>query len=116
MSTPFTEDADGYRGQKVPRAYPEEEGIGVASGARATLPIVLSMESDFLSPRAWHRPPAWPPRPEAPFRVWPPLDPVRTVGATFDGFILYAQTDFLSRDDLLEMMASVEVVGREDDS
>jgi hypothetical protein len=25
--------------------------------------------------------------PEAPFRVWPPLDPVRTVGATFDGFI-----------------------------
>jgi hypothetical protein len=54
--------------------------------------------------------------PEAPFRVWPPLDPVRTVGATFDGFILYAQTDFLSRDDLLDMMASVEVVGREDDS
>jgi hypothetical protein len=30
--------------------------------------------------------------------------------------MLYAQTDFLSRDDLLDMMASVEVVGREDDS
>jgi hypothetical protein len=53
---------------------------------------------------------------EAPFRVWIPLDPVRTVGATFDGFFLYVQTDFLSRDDLLDMMASVEVVGREDDS
>jgi len=33
---------------------------------------------------------------EAPFRVRIPLDPVRTVGATFDGFFLYAQTDFLS--------------------
>jgi hypothetical protein len=53
---------------------------------------------------------------EAPLRVWPLLDPVRTVGASFDGFYLYAQTDFLSRDDLLDMMASVEVVGREDDS
>jgi hypothetical protein len=55
-------------------------------------------------------------RPEARFRVWPPLDPVRTVGATFDSFILYVQTDFLSRDDLLEMVSSVEVVGDEDDS
>jgi hypothetical protein len=53
---------------------------------------------------------------EASFGVWPLLDPVRTVGATFDGFMLYAQTDFLRRDDLLDMMASVEVVGREEDS
>lgn len=53
---------------------------------------------------------------EAPFGVWPLLDPVRTVGASFDGFNLYAQTDFLSRDDLLDMMVSVEVVGREADS
>jgi hypothetical protein len=44
------------------------------------------------------------------------LDPVRTVGATFDSFLLYVQTDFLSRDDLLDMVASVEGVGREDDS
>lgn len=34
MSTPFTEDADGYRGQKVPGAYPEEERIDVASGGK----------------------------------------------------------------------------------
>lgn len=53
---------------------------------------------------------------EPPFRVWPLLDPVRTVGATFDSFLLYVQTDFLSRDDLLDMVASVEGVGREDDS
>jgi hypothetical protein len=53
---------------------------------------------------------------DPPFGVWPLLVPVRTVGVTFDGFMLYAQTDFLSRDDLLDMMASVEVVGREDDS
>ena len=53
---------------------------------------------------------------EAPFGVWPLLDPVRTVRATFDGFYLYAQTDFLSRNDLLDMMASVEMIGREDDS
>ncbi len=53
---------------------------------------------------------------EPPFRVLPLLDSVRTVGATFDSFLLYVQTDFLSRDDLLEMVASVEEVGREDDS
>ena len=53
---------------------------------------------------------------EPPFRVWPLLDPVRTVGATFDSFLLYVQTDFLSRDDLLDLVASVEEVGREDDS
>ena len=47
---------------------------------------------------------------EASFRVWPSLNPVRTVGATFEGFVLNAQTDFLSRDDLLNMVASVEVV------
>jgi len=53
---------------------------------------------------------------EAPFRVWPLLDPVRTVGASFDSFLLYAQTDFFSGDDLLDMMASVEVIGPEADS
>jgi hypothetical protein len=53
---------------------------------------------------------------EPPFTVWHELDPVRTLGATFEGFYLYMQTDFLSRDDLLDMMASIEVVGREDDS
>ena len=37
-----------------------------------------------------------------PFRVWPELDPMRTLGATSEGFFLYAQTDFLSRDDLLD--------------
>jgi hypothetical protein len=31
--------------------------------------------------------------PEAPFHVWPNLNPVRTFGATYDGFALYAQTD-----------------------
>jgi hypothetical protein len=41
---------------------------------------------------------------------------VRTVGATYDGFALYAQTDYLSRDDLLDMVASVELVDPEDDS
>jgi hypothetical protein len=54
--------------------------------------------------------------PEAPFHVWPKLNPVRTVGVTYDGFALYAQTDYLSRDDLLDMMVSVEVVDPEDDS
>lgn len=49
------------------------------------------------------------------FRVWPLLDPVRTVGATFEGFLIYMQTDFLGRDDLVELMASVEEVGREDE-
>jgi hypothetical protein len=53
---------------------------------------------------------------EHPFTVWPLLDPVRTVGATFDSSTLYMQTDFLGRDDLLEMVASIEEVGREDDS
>ena len=53
---------------------------------------------------------------EPPFKVWPELDPIRTLGATSEGFYLYMQTDFLSRDDLLDIMASVEVAGREDDS
>ena len=43
------------------------------------------------------------------FTVWPLLDPVRTVGATFDGFLLFMQTDFLSEDDLVEIAASVEL-------
>jgi hypothetical protein len=43
------------------------------------------------------------------------LNPVGTVGATYDGFALYAQTDYLSPD-LLDMMVSVEVVDPEDDS
>jgi hypothetical protein len=53
---------------------------------------------------------------EPPFTVWHELDPIRTLGGTSEGFYLYMQTDFLSRDDLLDTMASVEVVGREDDS
>jgi hypothetical protein len=48
---------------------------------------------------------------ESSFRVWPPLDPLETVAVTFEDFNLYAQTDFLGRDDLLEMVASVDVVG-----
>jgi hypothetical protein len=52
---------------------------------------------------------------EAPLSVWPLLDPVRTVAATFESFVLYAQTDFLSRDDLLEMVASVEELYGKDD-
>jgi hypothetical protein len=47
---------------------------------------------------------------KAPFHVWPNLNPVRTVGATYEGFAPYAQTDYLSRDDLLDMMLSVEVI------
>ena len=54
--------------------------------------------------------------PEAPFHVWPNLNAVRTFGATYDGFAHYAQTDYLSRDDLLDMMVFVEVVDPEDDS
>jgi hypothetical protein len=52
---------------------------------------------------------------QTPFSVWPLLDPVRTVAATFESFVLYAQTDFLSRDDLLEMVASVEELDGKDD-
>jgi hypothetical protein len=52
---------------------------------------------------------------EASFTVWPLLNPVRTVGATFDSFLLFMQTDFLSRDDLVEIVASVEEVRREDE-
>jgi hypothetical protein len=53
---------------------------------------------------------------EPPFTVWHELDPIRTLGGTSEGFYLYMQTDFLSRDDLLDTLASVEVVGREEDS
>ena len=42
------------------------------------------------------------------FTVWPLLDPVRTVSATFDGFLLFMQTDFLSEDELVEIATSVE--------
>jgi hypothetical protein len=53
---------------------------------------------------------------EPPFKVWPELDPIRTLGATFEGFHLYMQTDFLSQDDLVEAMTSIEAVGRDDES
>jgi hypothetical protein len=53
---------------------------------------------------------------DPPFTVWPELHPIRTLGATFEGFYLCMQTDFLSRDDLLDTIASVEVVGHEEDS
>jgi hypothetical protein len=53
---------------------------------------------------------------DPPFTVWPQLHPIRTLGATFEGFYLYMQTDFLGRNDVLDTMASVEVVGREGDS
>jgi hypothetical protein len=39
---------------------------------------------------------------EPPFTVWHELDPIRTLGGTSEGFYLYMQTDFLSRDDLLD--------------
>jgi hypothetical protein len=53
---------------------------------------------------------------EPPFTVWHELNPIRTLGATFEGFYLYMQTDFLSQDDLVDAITSVEVLGREDDS
>lgn len=38
------------------------------------------------------------------------------MGATFEGFYLYMQTDLLSRDDLLDAMTSIEAVARDDES
>ncbi len=50
------------------------------------------------------------------FTVWPELNPIRTLGATFEGFYLYMQTDFLGQDDLVEAMTSIEAIGPDDES
>jgi len=53
---------------------------------------------------------------EPPFTVWPELNPIRTLGATFEGFYLYMQTNFLGQDDLVEAMTSIEAIGPDDES
>jgi hypothetical protein len=51
-----------------------------------------------------------------PFTVWPEVNPIRTLGATFEGFYLYMQTDFLGHDDLVDAMTSIEAIGPQDES
>jgi hypothetical protein len=51
-----------------------------------------------------------------PFTVWPEVNPIRTLGATFEGFYLYVQTDFLGHDDLVDAMTSIEAIGPQDES